>query len=65
MDNVRNRKQFDINNLIENNILEKSMSAQLQNPYESGRGSKRFEGKKGKRKSKSIPAEYYHLAYRV
>lgn len=65
MDNVRKKKQFDINNLIENNILEKSMSAQLQNPYESGKGSKRYESKKGKNKSKSIPAEYYYLAYRV
>ena len=65
MDNVRKKKQFDINNLIENNILEKSMSAQLQNPYESGRGSKRIEGKKGRKNSKAIPHEYYYLAYRV
>lgn len=65
MDNIRKKKQFDINSLIENNILEKSMSAQLQNPYESGRGSKRYEAKKGKKNSKAIPAEYYYLAYRV
>ena len=65
MDNIRKKKSFDINSLIENNLLEKSMSAQLQNPYDSGRSSKRYESKKGRKKSKAIPHEYYYLAYRV
>ena len=65
MDSIRKKKQFDINSLIENNLLEKSMSTQLQNPYDSGRGSKQFKSKKGKDRSKAIPHEYYYLAYRI
>lgn len=65
MNNISEKKSFDIYSLSDNKLLEKSVSVAEYNPDHTSRDKKQVSPKKAKITYKPIPYEYYYLAYRV
>jgi len=65
MNNIRKKKSFDIYSLLENKVLEKSLSVTINNPVYTSRDNKHDIPKNAKNTHKTIPYEYYYLAYRI